>query len=118
MVVRGLSQLILQPFHLGVDKIVNAYCAVYYSIEGIRREKLMTGRYVVSKDPRLMVIANAPMGETPDQVSLEAGPGTSISVPVEVFDQAAIAWIKERKLQGALGAPVGREFGSPDWDKY
>ncbi|WP_249555661.1 hypothetical protein [Shewanella sp. 8A] len=30
----------------------------------------------------------------------------------------AIAWCKKRKLQGALGGPVGLEFGGPncDWD--
>ena len=30
------------------------------------------------------------------------------------FDKLAIAWCKKRKLHGALGGPVGREYGSPD----
>ena|SRR5690606_34684294 len=35
-------------------------------------------------------------------------------IPAEVFDQLAIAWCKKRRLQGALGGPVGLEVGSPD----
>ena len=32
----------------------------------------------------------------------------------EVMDRIAIDWIKHRKLQGAVGGPVGAEWGSPD----
>ena len=35
-------------------------------------------------------------------------------VPPDEFDKLAIAWCKKRKLHGAFGGPVGREFGSPD----
>lgn len=35
-------------------------------------------------------------------------------IPADVFDQIAIAWLKKRKLHGALGGPVGLEWGSPD----
>ncbi|GAB1037693.1 hypothetical protein NM528_21670 [Shewanella algae] len=40
------------------------------------------------------------------------------AIPADVFDQIAIAWCKKRKLHGALGGPVGFEWGSPDrdWD--
>ena len=34
----------------------------------------------------------------------------------EVFDDLAIAWCKKRNLQGALGGPVGKEWGAPDCD--
>ncbi|MDY0074177.1 MAG: hypothetical protein RBR77_16210 [Thauera sp.] len=34
----------------------------------------------------------------------------------DVMDDLAIAWCRHRKLQGALGGPVGREFGGPDSD--
>jgi hypothetical protein len=37
-------------------------------------------------------------------------------IPADVFDKIAIAWCKKRKLHGALGGPVGMEFGSPDCD--
>ncbi|MGL5665171.1 MAG: hypothetical protein ACRDD9_03480 [Shewanella sp.] len=37
-------------------------------------------------------------------------------IPADVFDQIAIAWLKKRKLHGALGGPVGLEWGSPDSD--
>jgi hypothetical protein len=37
-------------------------------------------------------------------------------IPANVFDEIAIAWCKKRKLQGALGGPVGKEWGSPDCD--
>jgi hypothetical protein len=42
----------------------------------------------------------------------------TVEMPSEVMDQIAIAWIKKRKLQGAVGGPVGLEWGSPDcrWD--
>lgn len=37
-----------------------------------------------------------------------------VEIPVEVMDDIAVAWIKKRKLQGAVGGPVGNEWGSPD----
>lgn len=39
-----------------------------------------------------------------------------VEIPVSVLDEMAIAWCKQRKLQGALGGPVGQEWGSPDAD--
>jgi hypothetical protein len=39
---------------------------------------------------------------------------TSLQLPCALLDQVAIAWIKHRKLQGAVGGPVGMEWGSPD----
>jgi hypothetical protein len=35
-------------------------------------------------------------------------------IPAEIFDEIALAWCKQRKLHGALGGPVGNEWGSPD----
>jgi len=35
-------------------------------------------------------------------------------IPAEIFDEIAIAWCKRRQLHGALGGPVGNEWGSPD----
>ncbi len=40
--------------------------------------------------------------------------GVRIQLPCEMLDDIAIAWIKYRKLQGAVGGPVGLEWGSPD----
>jgi len=40
----------------------------------------------------------------------------SIDIPVDIMDRMAVAWCKKRRLQGALGGPVGREFGSVDCD--
>lgn len=37
-----------------------------------------------------------------------------VEIPAEIMDDIAIAWIKRRKLQGAVGGPVGNEWGSPD----
>lgn len=37
-----------------------------------------------------------------------------VEIPSEVMDDIAIAWIKKRGLQGAVGGPVGGEFGGPD----
>ena len=36
------------------------------------------------------------------------------AIPDEIMDEMAIAWCKKRKLHGALGGPVGNEWGSPD----
>jgi len=38
----------------------------------------------------------------------------TVVIPVEIMDQIAIAWIKKRQLQGAVGDLVGNELGSPD----
>ena len=76
----------------------------------------MNDRYVVSKDPAVEVIASSPMDERPERVFLEVDQETLISVPAEVFDRAAVAWVKARKLQGKVGGPVGSEYGSPDCD--
>lgn len=40
----------------------------------------------------------------------------TLTIPVSVLDEMAITWCKHRKLQGALGGPVGQEWGSPDAD--
>ncbi|RKR78927.1 hypothetical protein [Marinobacter nauticus] len=37
-----------------------------------------------------------------------------VEIPAAIMDDIAIAWIKKRKLQGAVGGPVGNEWGSPD----
>lgn len=37
-----------------------------------------------------------------------------VEIPSEVMDDSAIARIKKRKLQGAVGRPVGNELGNPD----
>jgi hypothetical protein len=39
---------------------------------------------------------------------------SSVDIPSDVMDKMAIAWCKKRGLHGALGGPVGREFGSAD----
>ena len=38
----------------------------------------------------------------------------TVEIPSDVMDKMAIAWCKKRGLHGALGGPVGREFGSGD----
>jgi hypothetical protein len=38
----------------------------------------------------------------------------TVEIPSEIMDRIAIDWIKRRKLQGAVGGPVGLEWGSPD----
>jgi hypothetical protein len=40
----------------------------------------------------------------------------TVEISVSVLDEMAIAWCKQRKLQGNLGGPVGQEWGSPDAD--
>lgn len=38
----------------------------------------------------------------------------AVEIPAEDMDDIAIAWIKKRELQGAVGGPVGNELGGPD----
>jgi hypothetical protein len=38
----------------------------------------------------------------------------SAEITADEFDKIAIAWCKHRKLHGAFGGPVGKEFGSAD----
>lgn len=38
----------------------------------------------------------------------------TVEIPTEAMDEIAVKWIKHRKLQGAVGGPVGMEWGSPD----
>lgn len=51
------------------------------------------------------------MKETFEGRSMES---LTIQITSEIMDEIAISWIKKRKLQGAVGGPVGQEWGSPD----
>lgn len=59
--------------------------------------------------------------ESPEffEISKETYPDATVEslklgIPSQVMDEIAIEWIKHRKLQGAVGGPVGNELGSPD----
>jgi hypothetical protein len=58
--------------------------------------------------------------QNPEKFSLDkddlSGDQINVSIHPEAMDELAIAWCKHRKLQGALGGPVGKEWGSPDCD--
>jgi hypothetical protein len=58
--------------------------------------------------------------QNPEKFSLDkddlSGDQISVGIHPEAMDALAIAWCKHRKLQGALGGPVGKEWGSPDCD--
>ncbi|MEH6628941.1 MAG: hypothetical protein V7739_21075 [Motiliproteus sp.] len=41
-------------------------------------------------------------------------PTVTIRLSSQAMDRLAVAWCKHRRLQGQLGGPVGREYGSPD----
>ena len=40
----------------------------------------------------------------------------TVNIPNAAMDEVSIAWCKHRNLQGALGGPVGKEWGSSDCD--
>lgn len=42
----------------------------------------------------------------------------TVEISSRDFDKMAIDWIRKRKLQGAVGGPVGAEWGSPDCPWY
>lgn len=55
-----------------------------------------------------------PMGATIEKDFFSQRFSATVAIPADIMDQIAIAWIKKRKLQGAVGGPVGNEWGSPD----
>lgn len=40
----------------------------------------------------------------------------TLAINPDAMDDLAIAWCKHRRLTGALGGPVGKEWGGPDCD--
>jgi len=74
---------------------------------------------LLSEDPRSVFLTLE--SPTSFELSKETYQGKVIEsltaeIPPSTMDDIAIAWIKHRKLQGALGGPVGQEWGSPDCD--
>lgn len=70
-----------------------------------------------NKNPAQLIIDfpnsfNVTQGHTGD----EAFSQLSVDIPADIMDRMAISWCKKRKLHGALGGPVGLEFGSVDCD--
>ena len=59
---------------------------------------------------------NVTQGHTGD----DAFSQLSVDIPADIMDRMAIAWCKKRRLHGALGGPVGLEFGSVycDYDEH
>jgi len=55
---------------------------------------------------------NVTQGHTGD----DAFSQLSVDIPADIMDRIATAWCKKRGLHGALGGPVGVEFGSVDCD--
>lgn len=43
-----------------------------------------------------------------------SGDEIMVGIHPDAMDDLAIAWCRHRKLQGALGGPVGKEWGSPE----
>ena len=54
------------------------------------------------------------LSSEPRSVFLNLEKPSSYEILSEVLDEIAIRWIKYRKLQGAVGGPVGLEWGSPN----
>ncbi|MEA1079546.1 hypothetical protein [Marinobacter qingdaonensis] len=86
------------------------------SISGSEKYHLYTEE-LLSDDPRSVFLDLTPPPSF--SVSKEVFGGKMIEqltaeIPAEIMDEMAIEWIKHRKLQGAVGGPVGAEWGSPD----
>ena len=72
---------------------------------------------LLSEDPRFVFLDLKDPEEFSVQKEIFQGrsiESVTVQIPKGVMDDIAIAWIKRRKLQGALGGPVGLEWGSPD----
>ena len=61
-----------------------------------------------------MYIETSGPEECSDQKNADNQTTAMISIPADIMDSLAIEWCKYRKLHGALGGPVGNEYGSPD----
>ncbi|RUP80971.1 hypothetical protein C7Y69_10005 [Alteromonas sp. KS69] len=68
-----------------------------------------------NSNPAELVIDNpASFNITRGHTDDESFSQLSVDIPSDGMDKMAIAWCKKRGLHGALGGPVGREFGSVD----
>ena len=70
----------------------------------------------INNNPATIEITNPTDFKVSSETNSQGKPISYLTaeIPAEVFDEIAIAWCKRRKLQGALGGPVGNEWGSPD----
>ena len=72
---------------------------------------------LLSEDPRVVFLELTDPEEFSVRKEIFQGrsiESITVQIPKGVMDDIAIAWIKRRKLQGAVGGPVGSEWGSPD----
>jgi len=53
-------------------------------------------------------------GNAEVKIGFDKSQRITISISNEIMDDIAISWCKKRKLHGALGGPIGMEYGSPD----
>lgn len=75
-------------------------------------------KHVTNPNPAVIQIENPGSFSITKEEHAGAGPYSQlvVEIPAERFDEIAIAWCKNRKLQGRLGGPAGQEWGSPDSD--
>ena len=69
--------------------------------------------FLDSKCEEVFLAVNNPSMYSVEYVNKGVHQATVAVAPADM-DEIALAWIKERKLQGVLGGPVGKEYGSPD----
>lgn len=74
--------------------------------EEVTTEGIRSDAYIELSNPNEFRVEKAP----------DAGITVSFNIPPEIMDDLALAWCKRRKLRGALGGPVGKEFGSSESD--
>lgn len=71
-----------------------------------------------NSNPAVIEVSNPVVFSICYETNLAGEPNCRLTaeIPADVFDGIAVAWCRKRKLQGALGGPVGQEWGSPDCD--
>ncbi|WP_439531657.1 hypothetical protein [Marinobacter adhaerens] len=91
----------------------------------------MSTQASISSGPKFHLYLQELLGDQPRSIFLElndpqgfrveretfSGKSSNVLVvetPSEDMDKIAIDWIKKRRLQGAVGGPVGTEWSSPD----
>ncbi|EKO3763971.1 hypothetical protein [Vibrio metschnikovii] len=67
-----------------------------------------------NRNPAVVEVSNPGAFSIYYETNLAAEPigRLTAEIPAEVFDEIAIAWCRKRKLHGALGGPVGQEWGT------
>ena len=107
------GMLIADPKLAIAEQIEEAFSGTETMVVPISENDRLCREVDVWLNAAISALPAAQVKERPiEQCMPDAFPGLSL----EQLDEIAIAWCKYRELQGALGGPVGKEYGAPSCD--